>query len=85
MDETTQKTLFGFLFAVVTGIYGFFIRHLVGHVTREQSIANKADIKNLFEVKQSKENCRQIVKRMDENHKETCKKLDRILDKLESV
>lgn len=78
MDDSTEKTLFGFIIAGITGLYGFFIKHLIGH-------ANKEDINNLYECKQSKENCEQIVKRMDENHKETCKKLDRILDKIESV
>jgi len=82
MDETTQKTLFGILFTALAGMYGFFIKHVAGHVSCDQIKNNQADIKTLFDTKQDNKTCEQIVKRMDENHAETCKKLDAILEKL---
>lgn len=84
MDDTT-KTLFGFLFAAMTGMYAFFIKHVVGHVNTDAIKSNTDDIYRLYDCKQSKERCEEIVKRIDENHQETCRKLDRILNKLESV
>ena len=62
--------------ACVIGIYGFFVKHLFDHV-------EKQDLNNLKKSVQYKDNCTEIVKRLDGNHKEVCIRLDRILDKLE--
>jgi len=83
MNETSDKISLAIIGTAIIGIYTFFVKHIVGHVNTEQIKANRDDIQRIFEGKQSKESCQQIVKRMDENHQETNKKLDRILDKLE--
>lgn len=74
-DDRTDTFILGALVAAITGIYGFFVKHLIGH-------ADKSEIEKLWEQKQSVGRCDEIVKRMDENHMETCKKLDKILEKL---
>ena len=79
-----EKTILGVMIVGLTGLYAFFIKHIIGHVNSESIKSNTDDIYRLYDGKQSKENCEQIVKRMDENHQETCKKLDRIWDKLEN-
>jgi len=60
------------LTTAVTALYGFFIRHVIGHVAQ-------AEIEKL----QSKDVCNQIVKRMDDNHREVCERLDKIFEKLD--
>ena len=75
-DEKTEFWIFGALISAITGIYYFFLRHIFNHV-------GSAEIARLKKDVQYKENCEQIVKRQDENHEEVCKKLDRILDKLD--
>ncbi len=79
MSETTDKISLAVIGTAIIGIYTFFVNHVLGHVDKNQT---QSEIDKLWEKTQSKESCSQIVKRMDENHQETCKKLDRILDKL---
>lgn len=75
-DETTGKILWGGVIAAITGLYGFFVRHAINHVARDEIKTLKANV-------QYKDNCEEIVKRQDERHKEVCDKLNRILDKVE--
>jgi hypothetical protein len=56
-------------------IYGIFLKHVIGHV-------DKKEIEKLWEEKQDTKTCDKIVERIDQNHAETCKKLDRILDEI---
>jgi len=70
------KWILGFFSAALVGLYGFFIRHVYQHVSIKE-------IHQLWDQKQDKSACEQIVKRIDGNHQESCKKLDRILDLLE--
>jgi hypothetical protein len=79
-DEKAQIWIIGSLIAAITGMYGFFLRHVFGHVKQEQ-VAD--ELGRVWEKKRSIETCNEIVKRFDENHKETCGKLDRILHYLE--
>lgn len=76
-DEKTEFWIWGAIIAATTGLYGFFIRHIIGHVSAEE-------IKTLKQNVQYKDNCTEIVKRLDENHQEQCKKLDQIWEKLNS-
>jgi len=85
MADMNEWKFFGPIIAALVGLYGLFIKHIIGHVSSEVINSNKDNIQRIFESKQSKENCIQIVKRMDENHQETCRKLDRIWDKIESL
>lgn len=75
-NDKMQTFLWGALISAVVGIYGFFIKHLIRHPDKEE-------IDKLWEEKQSVGKCDEIVKRIDQNHEEICKKLDRILDKIE--
>jgi len=75
-DEKTEIFFWGAVFSALVGIYGFFVKHLIKH-------PDKDEIEKLWNEKQNISECEQIVRRIDENHKETCKKLDRILEKLE--
>lgn len=79
-DEKTQFWIWGVIIATVTGLYGFFIRHVVKHPERDEI---NSQIQKLWDEKQSTRTCEQIVNRLDENHKETSRKLDRVLEYLE--
>lgn len=91
-EEKINTWITGILIGAVTALYGFFIRHVVGHPdrgeTNEQIRQHRAEmneeVQQLWNKKQSVERCDEIVKRLDENHKETCKKLDRLLKLAES-
>jgi len=72
-NEGLTKGLIGLIGTGVLGLYGLFIRHISRH-------ANRETVAKLWDKKQDKTTCQQIVKRLDDNHQETCKKLDRILD-----
>ncbi len=76
-DEKTQTFLWGILIAAVTGLYGFFVKHLIGHADKRETAEQ---IQQLWDKKQSTDRCGEIVKRIDENHQEICRKLDRILE-----
>ena len=79
-NEKTEIFIWGSIISAIVGIYGFFVKHIIGHADKEE-ISDQ--IKKLWEEKQSVGRCEEIVKRMDENHKETCRKLDRILEKVD--
>jgi hypothetical protein len=74
-DGKTDFWILGAIITALTGLYYFFVRHVFGHVTP----AEFSDFKNKVQLK---ENCKEIVKRLDENHVNVCQKLDRIWDKL---
>lgn len=82
MANENEWRILGPLIAAMVGLYGLFIKHVIGHLGQEPILDNKKEIQRLKEVVQYKDNCEQIVKRMDENHSETCRKLDRIWDKI---
>jgi len=75
-NEKTDIWITRVIIAALIGIYGFFVKHLFSHV-------EKQDLDRLKENVQYKDNCAEIVKRLDGNHREVCNKLDRILDKIE--
>jgi hypothetical protein len=74
-DGKTDFWILGAIITALTGLYYFFVRHVFGHV-------NVEEIRDLKNDVQYKRECSQIVKRIDENHDHVCRKLDRILDKL---
>lgn len=75
-NESTMKWIVGMIGTALLGLYGLFINHSRRHVERE-------DLAALKEKVQYKDNCQEIVKRLDQNHKEVTKKLDRILERVE--
>ena len=62
-DEKTQFFIWAAIIAAVTGIYGFFLRHVMRHPQQNE-------LNNLWEQKQSVDRCEQIVKRIDSIHKD---------------
>jgi hypothetical protein len=74
-DDKTEFWIWGAIIAALTGMYGFFIKHIVGHVSMD-------DYKERGKQVQYRDNCIEIVKRQDERHRELCKKLDQIWEKL---
>lgn len=69
----------GRIVGAITGLYAFLIKHVTGHADKGDI---EAEIQQLKANVQYKDTCEQIVQRLDENHTETSKKLDQILEKL---
>lgn len=63
-DEHTN-IMWGLVITALAALYGFFLKHVVGHVSKDV---------------QYKDNCAEIVKRFDANQKDMNAKLDRLLD-----
>lgn len=72
----TDFWLWGLLIGAISALYGFFLKHVYCHV-------RSSDIEQLMAKMQTKDNCSEIVKRMEANHDQTCQKLDRIMDRLD--
>jgi len=75
-DDTLTKILWGGVITGIVGMYGFFLKHIIKHPDREE--INK-QINDLWEKKQSGNNCDEIVKRLDGNFEQLHAKLDTIL------
>jgi hypothetical protein len=75
-EETTTKILWTAVVGGLSAMYGFFLKHLYNHVNKDEIEKLKANV-------QYKDNCAEIVKRIDGNHQEVCHKLDRLLDILD--
>jgi hypothetical protein len=74
-DEQT-RIMWGLIIAAVTGLYTFFLRHIISHTS-------KSEIERLRNTVQYKDNCLEIVKRFDQNHEDVCRKLDYIIKRME--
>lgn len=66
-DEKTQIFIWTAVIAAITGIYGFFIKHIVGHSDKQYI---DGEVQALWNKKQDISVCKQIVERIDQNHKE---------------
>lgn len=80
MEDDYTKIVWGAMIAAITGLYGFFIKHVIKHADREET--NK-QIDDLWEKKQSSDRCSEIVKRIDGNFEQLNDKLDIILGHVE--
>jgi hypothetical protein len=75
-DDTTTKILWGAVIAAITGLYAFFLKHIIRHVDKDELIKLKEGV-------QYKDNCGEIVKRLDGNFEQLNSKLDTILGHVE--
>ena len=58
-DDEHTRIMWGAIIAAVTGLYAFFVKHLIAH-------PSKNEIDRLRDSAQYKDNCAEIVKRIDE-------------------
>ena len=77
--------MWGIVAMLFTGIYTGFVKHIYGHSTIKDVEAQQADLVRLKAAVQYKDNCEQIVKRLDEHNRQTHEMLGRILDKLDKL
>lgn len=63
-DEHTG-IFWGAIITAIVGLYGFFLKHVIGHVGKDVRY---------------KDNCDQIVKRFDQTMSDMNRKLDKLLD-----
>ncbi len=81
-DEKIHIWVTGALVAAVTGIYGFLIKHVINHPSGEEIAKRRQE---LWEKKQDKTTCDQIVKRIDEHQQSMKESLSAIHRKLDRV
>ena len=67
-----DRILFGGIIAAITGMYAFFIAHIRGHATR-------SELDRFKDAVQYKDNCNEIVKRIENAQKDNSDKLDKLL------
>lgn len=79
MDNDWQtRFIWGGLIAAITGLYGFFVKHIIGHTSKD-------NLQRLKDSVQYKDNCEEIVKRFESYHQENKVMQQRILDKLDTL
>lgn len=83
--EWHDNFLWGLVAMLFTGIYTGVVKHVWGHVTKADLADAKADLDKLKENVQYKDNCVEVVKRLDADSKQTHEMLDRVLNKLDNL
>lgn len=66
-DEKTQTTIYTIAIGAVIGLYGLFVKHIIGHSDKQYV---NGEIKALWDKKQDVTVCEKVVERIDQNHVE---------------
>ena len=56
-DEKTQTFILGGIITAVLGIYGFFLKHIIGHADKDEI---SGQLKSLWDEKQSTKTCDKV-------------------------
>lgn len=81
-DDTMTKILWAGVIAGITGMYGFFLKHIIKHPDRDE--INK-QIDDLWEKKQSSDRCDEIVKRIDGSYADLKDEISSFHTKLDTI
>lgn len=80
-----DEFMWGAVVMFFVGIYSWVAKHLWGHVTKEDLNRNSLEVDKLRETVQYKDNCAEVVKRIDADSKQTHQMLERVLNKLDKL
>jgi hypothetical protein len=80
-----SEFMWGTVLMFFIGIYSWVAKHLWGHVTKDDLNRTLLEVEKMRDSVQYKDNCAEVVKRLDADSKQTHQMLERILNKLDGL